>query len=180
MAKLFSQHRKCISKLRMSVPRTVINGFIDKTKIKPEWPYGRLWIVFKRLNTYYYQDDLVVKQQLKLDMEMIVMFTEKEDPDAIFRRLENVQSKYARRPEVAPSCADLLSQLINGSQPAYQAMYARELAKIRKSKRTIVQEDIDEFQELANIFYATTIISQARKFKGKTNHSFKDSKGNKC
>ena len=105
MAKLFRGHRKCIATLRLSVPNTVISGFIDKTQTD-EWPIGRLWIVFQRLHQAFYVDDWWAKKQLKIDMEMIVMFNDDEDPDLVYRRLENVQTRYAERPKVKPSCAD--------------------------------------------------------------------------
>ena len=34
MRELFDDHRKCIAKLRMSVPRSVITGFIDETVVE--------------------------------------------------------------------------------------------------------------------------------------------------
>ena len=102
MATLFRGHRKCIAKLRLSVPSTVITGFIDKSKTD-EWPIGRLWIVFQTLDAAFYIDDWWAKKQLKIDMDMIVMFNDDEDPDLVFRRLENVQTRYARRPKVKTS-----------------------------------------------------------------------------
>jgi len=124
MAKFFRGHRKCIAKLRLSVPDTVITGFIDKTKTD-EWPIGRLWIVFQRLHKAFYVDDWWAKKQLKIDMEMIVMFNDDEDPDLVYRRLENVQTRYAERPKVKPSCSDLLVQLVDGSTLRYQSLVVR-------------------------------------------------------
>ena len=63
---LFHGHRKCIAKLQLSVPRAVITGFIDKTATD-EWPIGRLWIVFQRLDSAYYVDDWWAKKQFLED-----------------------------------------------------------------------------------------------------------------
>mmetsp|Transcript_106163 Transcript_106163/g.216409 ORF Transcript_106163/g.216409 Transcript_106163/m.216409 type:complete len:94 (-) Transcript_106163:99-380(-) len=76
-------------------------------------------------------DDWWAKKHLRIDMEMIVMFDDNEDPDLLFRRLENVQTIYSRRPDIMPSCADLLIQLVDGSTARYQNLFAGKLAEIR-------------------------------------------------
>jgi len=124
-------------------------------------------------------DDWWAKKQLKIDMEMIVMFNDDEDPDLVYRRLENVQTRYAERPKVKPSCADLFVQLVDGSTSRYQNLYTNRLAEIRIIDHEVTQDDIDLFQRLANVVYNTTNSGNTiKKTKGMTNHSFKDSKGN--
>ena len=176
MAELINGHRKCIAKLRMSVPRSVINGFIDKSVTK-EWPIGRLWIIFQKLKEAFYVDDLWAKRQLQDDMDAIVMYGDEEDPDNVFRRLENVQTRYARRPTIMPDCGEVLVQLVNGSSARYQNLYAGKLAEIRGTGKEITQEDIDSFQRLANVLYNTTTSNTSKKIKGKSKHSFKDADG---
>ena len=175
MKKLFNDHRKCIAKLRMSVPRAVITGFIDKS-ITKEWPHGRLWVVLKSMHLNYNTPDKFARRQLRCDIEAIVMFNDDEDPELVYRRLENVQTKYSLRPEIEPTCDDLLVQLIDGSTDRYQTLYATKMA-IMDEGHVFTQEDIDDFQRSAMVLYLTAVFPRKKKKKG-GNHSFKDAKGN--
>ena len=176
MRDLFNDHRKCIAKLRMSVPRAVITNLIDNTVVEGVWPHGRLWLALKAIHVAFNVPDKFAKKQLKLDIEAIVMFADDEDPDLVYRRLENVQTKYTLRPSIMPTCDELLMQLIDGSADKYQTLYATKISAMPED-HVHTQADIDEFKRSANVLYLTSILPK-KKIKKGSKHSFKDSSGN--
>jgi len=153
--KALKAHNYCILDLREAcVSNFFINTWIDESKGTTEvdrdrYPYGRVWIVLKRMLEHYRGNSIFDFARFDIDKKLIKMM-ENENPYKIFERMYRVKKRYAHRQDLGITEMTWVTCIVNGATDMYADAFKTCVSRHSQDNPKVI---IEELYKLANALY---------------------------